>query len=100
MNIVEKLTKELSLRKPQELSLVKLDSILSNVKVGKETTEDIEAKIVGNISFDTEFPSFTFALATGVGKTRLMAGMIAYLYYRKGLKDFFILTSGETIYTK
>ena len=29
-----------------------------------------------------------------------MAGMIAYLYYTKGLKDFFILTPGETIYTK
>lgn len=100
MNIVEKLTKELSLRKPQELSLVKLDSILSGVKLGRDRLEDIEARLVGNIKFDTEFPSFTFALATGVGKTRLMAAMIAYLYYTKGLKDFFILTPGETIYTK
>lgn len=100
MNIVDKITKELSLRKPQGLSLVKLDSILSNIKLGKDRTEDIEAKLVGNIKFDTNFPSFTFALATGVGKTRLMAAMIAYLYYTKGLKDFFILTPGETIYTK
>ncbi|HIH11858.1 TPA: DEAD/DEAH box helicase family protein, partial [Candidatus Woesearchaeota archaeon] len=29
-----------------------------------------------------------------------MAAMIAYLYNTKGLKDFFILTPGETIYTK
>lgn len=100
MNIVEKLTKELSLRKPQELSLVKLDAILSGVKLGRDRLEDIEARLVGNVKFDTEFPSFTFALATGVGKTRLMAAMVAYLYYTKGLKDFFILTPGETIYTK
>jgi len=100
MNIIDKITKELSLRKPQELSLVKLDSILSNIRLGKDSLEDIEAKLVGNINFDTEFPSFTFALATGVGKTRLMGAVIAYLYHTKGLKDFFILTPGETIYTK
>ena len=100
MNITEKLTKELSLRKPQELSLIKLDAILSGVKLGRDKLEDIEARLVGNVKFDTEFPSFTFALATGVGKTRLMAAMIAYLYYTKGLKDFFILAPGETIYTK
>ncbi|MBU0569619.1 DEAD/DEAH box helicase family protein, partial [Patescibacteria group bacterium] len=100
MKITEKITKELSLRKPQELSLVKLDSILSGVKLGRDNLEDIEARLVGNIKFDTEFLSFTFALATGVGKTRLMAAMIAYLYHTKGLKDFFILTPGETIYTK
>src|SRR4030042_2565449 len=100
INIIEKLTKELSLRKPQGLSLVKLDSILSGVKLGRDKLEDIEARLVGNIKFDTEFPSFTFALATGVGKTRLMAAMIAQLYYTKGLKDFFILTPSETIYTK
>jgi len=100
MNTIDKITKELSLRKPQQLSLVKLDAILSGVKLGRDKLEDIEARLVGNVKFDTDFPSFTFALATGVGKTRLMAGMIAYLYYTKGLKDFFILTPGETIYTK
>ena len=100
MNFIDKLTKELSLRKPQGLSLIKLDSILSNVNLGKENLEEIEARLVGNVKFDTEFPSFTFELATGVGKTKLIAAMIAYLYYTKGLKDFFILTPGETIYTK
>lgn len=100
MKILEKIIKELNLRKPQELSLIKLDTLLSTFKIGKETTEEIESKLVGNLKFDTEFPSFAFALATGVGKTRLMAAMIAYLYHEKGLKDFFILTPGETIYTK
>jgi len=98
--IIDQITQELSLRKPQALSLVKLDAILSSVKLGKEDLDEIEAKLVGNIKFDTEFPSFTFSLATGIGKTRLMGAAIAYLYHTKGLKDFFILTPGETIYTK
>lgn len=100
MKLIDKITKELNLRKPQEQSLVKLDALLSTIQIGKDDPRDIEAMMVGNIKFDTEFPSFTFALATGVGKTRLMGAMIAYLYVAKGLKDFFILTPGETIYTK
>lgn len=97
--IVEKISKELDLRKPQEQSLIKLDALMSQFKIGDDP-KDIEAKLIGNIKFDTEFPSFTFSLATGVGKTRLMGAMIAYLYLTRGLKDFFILTPGETIYTK
>lgn len=100
MNILSKITKELNLRKPQEQSLIKLDALLSTIQIGKDSPQDIEAKMIGNIKFDTNFPSFTFNLATGVGKTRLMAAMIAYLYHSKDLKDFFILTPGETIYTK
>ncbi len=96
---LDKITKELNLRKPQEQSLIKLDALMSSFKIGDDP-KDIEAKLVGSLKFDTEFPSFTFSLATGVGKTRLMAAMIAYLYLNKGLKDFFILTPGETIYTK
>lgn len=96
---IDKITKELDLRKPQEQSLNKLGALMSAFKIGDDP-KDIESKLVGSIKFDTDFPSFTFALATGVGKTRLMGAMIAYLYYTKGLKDFFILTPGETIYTK
>lgn len=96
---LDKIIKELDLRKPQEQSVVKLDALMSQFKIGDDP-KDIEAKLIGNIKFDTEFPSFTFSLATGVGKTRLMGAMIAYLYFTKGLKDFFILTPGETIYTK
>lgn len=98
--LIEKITKELTLRKPQEQSLIKLDAVLSSIKLREDTPQDIEAKMIGNIKFDTDFPSFAFALATGVGKTKLMGAMIAYLYQEKGLKDFFILTPGETIYTK
>lgn len=35
--------------------------------------------------------SLTFALATGVGKTRLMGAFIAYLYTQHGIKNFFVV---------
>ncbi len=70
MKTVEKITKELNLRNPQELSLIKLEALVKDIKIGKENVEKLEARMLGNIKFDTNFPSFSFALATGVGKTR------------------------------
>jgi type III restriction enzyme len=40
-------------------------------------------------SFERDFPSFAFALATGVGMTRLMGAFIAYLHMKLGIKNFF-----------
>ena len=51
-------------------------------------------------SFEREFPSFAFSIATGVGKTRLMGACIAYLYLKKGIRHFFILAPNLTIYEK
>ncbi|MBU2614989.1 MAG: DEAD/DEAH box helicase family protein, partial [Elusimicrobia bacterium] len=41
-----------------------------------------------------------FALATGVGKTRLMGAFITYLFVSKGIKNFFVLAPNLTIYNK
>ena len=38
--------------------------------------------------FERDFPSLCFALATGVGKTRLMGAFISYLYAAHGIKHF------------
>ncbi|MBU1147859.1 MAG: DEAD/DEAH box helicase family protein [Candidatus Omnitrophica bacterium] len=100
MDTVKLISKELSLRRPQYLSLMKLDTILSSVNLKNDDIKEIEAKITGTLKFDTEFASFCFALATGVGKTRLMGATIAYLLKEKNYRNFFILTPGETIYTK
>jgi type III restriction enzyme len=51
-------------------------------------------------SFDREFPSFTFALATGVGKTRLMGAQMAYLHRVHGVRHFFVVAPNLTIYDK
>jgi type III restriction enzyme len=51
-------------------------------------------------NFEREFPSLCFALATGVGKTRLMGAFISYLHLAHGLKHFFVLAPNLTIYEK
>lgn len=50
--------------------------------------------------FERDFPSFAFSIATGVGKTRLMGALIAYLYLKKGVRHFFVLAPNLTLYEK
>ena len=50
--------------------------------------------------FEREFPSLCFALATGVGKTRLMGAFISYLFAAYGYRHFFVLAPNLTIYDK
>jgi type III restriction enzyme len=102
----------LSLRPPQAESLAKLiaavsaapellehdvngqsrdmTAILNSLKAEFKTLED----------FEREFPSLCFALATGVGKTRLMGAFIAYLHLAHGINNFFVLAPNLTIYNK
>nr|WP_239556471.1 DEAD/DEAH box helicase family protein [Dyella flava] len=65
-------------------------AILSTLKAQYVTLED----------FEREFPSLCFALATGVGKTRLMGAFIAYLHLAHGINNFFVLAPNLTIYDK
>jgi len=51
-------------------------------------------------SFERDFPSMCFALATGVGKTRLMGAFIAYLFLTRRSRNFFVLAPNTTIYDK
>ena len=51
-------------------------------------------------AFERTFPAGTFALATGVGKTRLMGAFVAYLYLVYGIQHFMIVAPGNTIYRK
>jgi type III restriction enzyme len=50
--------------------------------------------------FERDFPCVCFALATGVGKTRLMGAFIAWLSRAKGMKNFLVLAPNLTIYNK
>ncbi|MGL4691654.1 MAG: DEAD/DEAH box helicase [Stenotrophomonas maltophilia] len=105
--VLHAVTGRLSLRLPQEESLKRLAralkassdllgherdvaSILSTLKGEFPTLED----------FEREFPSLCFALATGVGKTRLMGAFIAYLHLAHGINNFFVLAPNLTIYNK
>jgi len=97
--IVDKIIREFSLWKPQGLALIKLHSTLSSINL-QDDIDIIKASLPGTLNFDTKFPSFTFDMATGTGKTRLMAASISYLYQKGISRNFFILTPGQTIYEK
>ena len=95
----------LSLRAPQRHSLESLDRVTEIVPPTKGA--DITSALVTIRSefptvadFEREFPSLCFALATGVGKTRLMGAFIAYLHAGHGLENFFVLAPNLTIYNK
>ena len=52
------------------------------------------------IEFERSFPAYTFALATGVGKTRLMGAFVTYLYLVYNVQHFLIVAPNLTIYRK
>lgn len=95
----------LSLRQPQRRSLEILDRVTEIVSPTK--TADLAAALAviqsefpSVADFEREFPSLCFALATGVGKTRLMGAFIAYLKLAHGINNFFVLAPNLTIYNK
>ena len=95
----------LSLRPPQEISLEILDTLCDTLDLRKST--DLQAALAkvkelypACTDFERDFPSLCFALATGVGKTRLMGAFVTYLYLEKGIKNFLVLAPNLTIYQK
>lgn len=66
----------------------------------KKELEEVKAIVPTIKSFDRNFPSLSFSIATGIGKTRLMGAIIAYLHLKHGIKHFFILAPNLTLYEK
>jgi len=114
------ITNAMSLRSPQKKSLVLYADYLES-EAGKKVLERMKKNDRGNVSdiematkayaqtvpemgqfqaFERTFPAYTFALATGVGKTRLMGAFVAYLYLVYGIQHFMIVAPGNTIYRK
>ena len=95
----------LALRQPQRESLEIFARLCDVLSLSKIPNLDAELDAVHSLfptlsSFEREFPSFCFALATGIGKTRLMGACIAYLRYEKSIKNFFVMAPNLTIYNK
>lgn len=95
----------LSLRPPQRESLEILARVCDIISLEKnadpaQALEAIRSEFPSVTSFEREFPSICFALATGVGKTRLMGAFIAYLYRAEQVRNFFVLAPNLTIYNK
>ena len=95
----------LSLRPPQRRSLEILDRITEIMPPGKAADvaavlEILHSEFPTVTDFERDFPSLCFALATGVGKTRLMGAFISYLHLAHGINNFFVLAPNLTIYNK
>ena len=95
----------MSLRKPQKKSLEILEDILSSVSLRKGMNlrgalGAVHAMYPICSDFERDFMSLTFALATGVGKTRLMGAFIAYLYTQHNIKNYFVVAPNTTIFEK
>ncbi len=102
---VNSISGRLSLRPPQRTSLEILDRVTEIAPPRKDA--DVQAALAAMSSefptvtdFEREFPSVCFALATGVGKTRLMGAFISYLHLAHGMNNFFVLAPNLTIYNK
>jgi type III restriction enzyme len=102
---VRTICQRLSLRKPQVDSLEILADVMTRVELSKggDATAALEAirDLYPSVeAFERDFPSLCFALATGVGKTRLMGAFITYLYLTGKSRHFFVLAPNKTIYEK
>ena len=94
----------MSLRAPQKKSLEILDDIILKTNLINEQNADVLEIINSSYpicsDFERNFISLTFALATGVGKTRLMGAFITYLYTNYNIKNFLVVAPNTTIYDK
>lgn len=102
---VNAISNRLSLRQPQRDSLEILARLCEIMPLEKDKgantiLEAIKSEFPTVIDFEREFPSLCFALATGVGKTRLMGAFISYLFKAEGIRHFFVLAPNLTIYNK
>lgn len=102
---VRTISQRLSLRKPQSDSLEILADVLGRIDLSKDADPESTLAAIRDVyptveAFEHDFPSLCFALATGVGKTRLMGAFISYLYLTGKSRHFFVLAPNKTIYEK
>ncbi len=102
---VRTINQRLSLRTPQLESLEILADIVARIDLTKDGDAAAALGVIRDFypsvtEFEHDFPSLCFAIATGVGKTRLMGAFISYLYLTGKSRHFFVLAPNKTIYEK
>lgn len=102
---VSDISARLSLRAPQRKSLEILHRVLNLGAIYKGADTRPMLTAVRNEfpmveDFERSFPTLCFALATGVGKTRLMGAFISYLFLARGIRNYFVLAPNLTVYNK
>ncbi|MBX7131977.1 MAG: DEAD/DEAH box helicase family protein, partial [Fimbriimonadaceae bacterium] len=100
--VYDDIQRALTLRRPQRNSLLKLHDWLSSTPSPVAELDPQERMFAYRESFPQipqtdDYPSAVFALATGVGKTRLMGAIIAYLYGAGESSNFLVLAPRRAI---
>jgi len=103
--IRRQITQRLSLRAPQEQSLAILADVIERIGFAKDRDPQEALALIRDAypsveDFERDFPSLCFAIATGVGKTRLMGAFVTWLFLTGRSRNFFILAPNTTIYDK
>jgi type III restriction enzyme len=106
--ILKNIKSRLSLRQPLKEALdivAQLEQVLDLKATDSPATlqqalETVRSYYPTCTDFERDFVSVAFSIATGVGKTRLMGAIMAYLYLNGRSRNFFVLAPNLTIYEK
>lgn len=106
--ILKNIKSRLSLRQPLKEALDIVAQLADDLPLdGNNSPEALRAALDAVRSrfptctdFERDFISVAFSIATGVGKTRLMGAIMAYLYLTGRSRNFFVLAPNLTIYEK
>lgn len=93
LDVIANITERLTLTKRPSDPAEQKDFLSDELAKAREVVPSLKG-------FGRSFPSFTCSIATGIGKTRLMAATIYYLHQVHGIKHFFILAPNLTLYNK
>lgn len=102
---LNQINQRLSLRKPQAESLKLLADVIDQINPTKDTDvagalAAVRAVYPSVVDFERDFPSLCFALATGVGKTKLLGAFVSYMFMTGKSQNFFVLAPNLIIYEK
>jgi hypothetical protein len=98
---VKRIVHEMYLREPQADALTKFARLVSLVDLAQMEQGRVKRLLeTGSLYSTEEYARLTFALATGVGKTRLMGAMAAYLFLEGQSRHFVLLAPSSAIFTK
>lgn len=93
------------LRKPQEEALKSFHDIMNTTEMPLSSMAPVDVAslfkaVYPDWHYEGESTEFTFHLATGVGKTRLIGAVMAYLYNTEESKNFVIISPRAEIIRK
>lgn len=101
----DRVVRSMNLRRPQRESLEKLHELILTLdedlpKLSRKRLLEQTKDSYPDWAFGDDYPHATFALAVGVGKTRLTGAVIAYMYLARQSRHFGILAPSATILAK